>query len=374
MLRVANALVRTGMLVGSALLAGCTALPPQGRTPYQPDDAMQTVLNEWQAMRARPVAGLLVSEARSMPTLQDAARAIRNIHGLPAPATPASVETLSAAGPAGPLEARLYRPMAPAAKPQAVILYFAGGTWVTGTLDGYDESARQLSARSGLPVVAIRTRLAPEAKFPEVHDDAIAAYEWALRSVRSWGGDPARVVLAGEGAGANLAMATALSARQHGLRMPKHVLLITPLVSTSLGGVSMDENGKSRPLTRATVDWAQDFYTVHGRDLDDARLNLASRTDLAPFPPTTLVLAEIDPLRTEGEEIAAALTAARVSVQSRVFRGVTHDFFGLGLVVPAAAAAEQYAADQVRASVAPAPARPPARRAVRRPAHRRHRR
>ena len=333
---------------------------------------MKRVLTQWAAMRGRPVAGLAPRDARDMPTLQDAARALPNVHGLPAPATPiGAYETLTATGAAGPLEARLYRPvpMRHGAKMLPVIVYFAGGTWVNGSLSGYDETARQLMVRTGWLVVAIRTRLAPEAQFPEGQEDALAAYTWALQAMRSWGGDPGRVVLAGEGAGANLAVDTALAARSNQLAAPGGLLLITPLASTSLSGASMRENGKSRPLTRGTVDWAQDLYTRRHRDLDDVRLNPALSKELGGLPPTTVVMAEIDPLRTEGEEMSAALRAAHVPTQSRIFPSVTHDFFGLGLVVPEAAVAEAYAADQLRAVFRPAVLMPASRAATRRMRH-----
>jgi len=364
MSRAAPSSLSIALLSGFAVLGGCS-LPPQGRTPYVPGPEMLSVLSEWQSLRAE--AGLSPAEARDVPSLQDAARAIPNTHGLAAGATAVpTVHALVATGASGPLAARLYLPTAVPAvtKDQPIIIYFVGGTWVAGSLDGYDETARQLMARTGWPVVAIRTRLAPEAQFPDAHDDALAAYQWARKNMRAWGSDPTRVVLAGEGAGANLAISTALSAREHKVSVPDYLLLITPLVSTGLSGGSMGESGKSRPLTRQTVNWAQDLYTKHNRDLSDPRLNPVQRADLAPLPPTTVILAEIDPLRTQGEDMAGALRLAGIPTQSRVFSGVTHDFFGLGLRVPAAAAAEQYAADQMKISlrrVGPGPGRVPLR-------------
>ena len=110
------------------------------------------------------------------------------------------------------------------------------------------------------------TRLAPEAMFPAAHDDAYAAYQWARGQMREWGADPSRVALAGEGPGANLALSTALLARDRGVPVSDHLLLITPLVSSSLGGVSMAENGRSLPLTRRDVRWEQRQYAPDGTD------------------------------------------------------------------------------------------------------------
>ena len=154
--------------------------------------------------------------------------------------------------------------------------------------------------------------------------------------------------------------------------MPNHLLLITPLAGTSLSGTSMSESGRSRPLSRRTVGWAQQQYVTSDRQLLDPRLDLVSRPDLAGTPPTTIVLAEIDPLRSGGEDLAARLQAAGVRTNVRMFPGTTHDFFGLGERVTEAAAAEDYAAANLKAALNPPPPPPvrshrPARRhAVRR--------
>ncbi len=340
------------LLLVTGLVAGCATLPPEGRTPYTPTPAMEAVLTEWQAMHPRPLPDVSPSRARDVPTLADAARAIPNTHGLPAPTTETpQVTDLVASGAEGPLSARLYRPAL--ARDTPLIIYFPGGTWVTGTLDGYDESARQLSARTGWAVVSIRTRLAPEALFPAAHDDAYAAYLWARGTMRAWGADPTRVVLAGEGPGANLALSTALLARDRHVAIPDHLLLITPQLTTTLDSPSMSENRRSNPLDRRTVDWAQDTYTDTNQDLRDPRLDILPRltrgaAETSQLPPTTIVLAEIDPLRSDGEALAATLTASAIPTAIRIFPGTTHDFFGLGKSIPEAASAEQYAADQMK--------------------------
>ena len=329
-------------------------------------------------MRARELAGLPPERAREVPSLVDAARAIPNVQGLPADQTDVpQVRDVVASGAEGPLAARLYRPIL--AKDTPTIVWFPGGTWVTGSLDVAEDAARSLSARTGWVVVTVRVRVAPEAPFPAAHDDALAAYQWARGQLRSWGADPTRVVLAGEGPGANIALATAMAARDRGIAVPDHLLLVTPRVGTSLDGESMRDSGRSWPMTRATVDWAQDQYAPTRRQRTDPRLDLAARTDLAGLPAATVVLAQIDPLRSEGAALADRLAAAGplqpgqpgvgtvrpgIKTEARLFPGVTHGFFGLGTRVPEAAAAEQYAADRLKAAL-DRPALP--ERPVRRP-------
>lgn len=366
------------LLSGGLLLAGCGMGPPQGQTPYAPSAAMAAVLTEHQAMQAKPLAGLQTEEARLVPTLGDAVRATYNVHGLPAPVTEvADVRDLTASGAEAGLKARLYRPTL--ARDTPAIVYFPGDTWVTGNLDAADATARELASRTGWPVVAIQPRQAPEAAFPAIHDDAFAAYQWARAQLRGWGADPTRVALAGEGSGANLALSTAMAARDRGVAVPDHLLLITPLVSSSLGGVSMSENGRSRPLTRRTVRWEQREYAPDAAARRDPRLDLLRRDDWAGLPAATVVLAEIDPLRAQGQAVADRLaaagpllpgtagegTAAPVQTEARLFQGTTHGFFGLGSAVPEAAEAEEYAVSRLKAAFY-RPALPAAREPARR--------
>ena len=344
---------RLAPLLLAGLLPACSSLPPQGRTPYTPSSAMSQVLQERQAMHAMEPSNLLLSRAREVPTLVDASDAIQNVKGLPADITQVpQVEHLQPAGQAGPLDADLYRPQQ--AKNVPVILYYPGGTWATGELERYQEAPRQLAARTGWVVVALRTRLAPEAKFPGIHDDAFALYQWALSNLRSWGADPTRVALMGEGPGANLALSVALRARDQAARggaplaVPDQLVLVTPVAGTGLSTPSMRQNANSRPLTRSTVSWAQDLYA--SGHLRDPRIDLVDRNDFARMPPTTFILAPIDPLRSGAETLAAKMSAAGVPTEVRLFPGTTYGFFGLGRQVPEAAAAEDYAVARLKAA------------------------
>ena len=333
---------RFALLVIAALSSGCAAELPQGSTPYTPTRAMSAVLTERLAMNAKDSSDVSLQEARDIPWLADAEAAIPNVAGLPAPVIEVSqINTPTVSGAAGPLRAMLYRPSV--AKNTPVIVYFPGGTWASRSDVSADTTSRQLASRTGWVVVSLQPRLAPEAQFPAIHDDAMAAYQWARSQFAGWGADPTRVVLAGEGPGANLALSTAMNARDQRktgrpVPLPDQLLLITPWAGTSTSTPSMSENGGSRPLTRATVRWAQQRYAPD--NLGDPRIDLASRTDFAGLPPTVFVLAEIDPLRSGAETVAERMRAAGVRTDVRLYRGVTYDFFGLGSSVPEAATAE----------------------------------
>ncbi len=346
-------------------LSGCDASNRTGAGTPTPE--MSDILSERVAMNAKERSSVSLQEARDVPSLVEAGHAIYNVQGLPSPGIEVSQFSQPAAsGAAGSIGATLYRPAL--AKNTPIIVYFPGGTWATRRDADADETARQLSIRTGWVVVTLRPRLAPEAQFPAIHDDALAAYQWARGQMRSWGADPTRVVLAGEGPGANLALSTALMARDRNVPLPDGLLLISPWAGTATNTPSMSTYGSMPPLTRATVRWAQNQYAPD--NLADPRIDLVARRDLAGMPATTVVVAELDPSRSEAETLAANLQQAGTRVDLRQYGGVTHDFFGLGAYVPRAAEAEQDVAAALKARydrpMAAAPARPASRSRARR--------
>jgi acetyl esterase/lipase len=218
---------------------------------------------------------------------------------------------------------------------------------VIATIDTYDGSARALTNAAGAIVMSIEYRKGPENPFPAAHDDAFAAYQWALQNAASIGGDPMRVAVAGESAGGGLAMATALTARERGVRMPVHVLAVYPIADGDTESPSYAENAMAKPLSRPMMQWFFRHYLRSPADAADPRISLV-RADLRGMPPTTIILAEIDPLRSDGEELAARLRAAGVQTDLHTHQGVTHEFFGMGAVVADARTAVGQAAAGLR--------------------------
>ena len=323
---------------------------------------MLRVLTAYQASGAKPVATLTVPVARLQPTPGDAATNVAVQMGQPAKMPLASVTDIQVQGAAGMLAARVYDPKQ-STGPAPVILYFHGGGWVTGTLDTYDASDRALAQGTGAIVVSVQYRLGPENRFPAAQDDADASYAWLLRNAGTVGGDPKRIALAGESAGGNLAIDTAIWARDQHLPPPVHQLLVYPVVGTDLTTPSYQETTQAVPLNRMAIEWYVANFTNGTADLKDPRLNVVGAADLHGLPPTTIVLAEIDPLRSEGETLAQKLQAAGVAVEQRTFPGVTHEFFGMGAVVQQAKMAEDFASTRLRASFTPSPQPPAPRRA-----------
>ena len=228
-----------------------------------------------------------------------------------------------------------------------VIVYYHGGGWVIADVNVYDATPRLLAQQLNAVVVSVEYRKAPEAKFPAQHDDANAAYKWVLHNARAWGGDVSRLALAGESAGGNLAVATAIYARDNRLQTPTHILAVYPIAIHAQLLPSRVDPARAKPLNTPMLDWFGHYYATSPQDKRDPRIDLV-RADLRGLPPVTIVKARIDPLRSDGETLAAALRQAGNRVEQRTFEGVTHEFFGLGKVVRGAYDAELYAIARLR--------------------------
>jgi acetyl esterase/lipase len=295
----------------------------------------------------RPLHTLTPQEARNNPTAADGVRKVLLDQGRPtAPLPGVTARDIQIPGAAGPLRARVYTP-AGATGPLPVVVYFHGGGWVIGDLNVYDAGARAIAREGQVVVVSVDYRLAPEHKFPAQHDDALAAYRWALDNAASIGGDRVRVGLAGESAGGNLAIATAVAARDAGLQRPFHIVSIYPIAGSYPNTASYRENANAMPLNRAGMLWFFDHVKRTDADLQDPRINLLA-ADLRGLAPTTMVFAQIDPLRSEGHMLEARLRAARVDVHGRTFEGATHEFFGMDAVFEDAQQAQRFVGQRLR--------------------------
>ena len=229
---------RPAALMLLCLLGACAQEPPQGETPYVPTPAMTSILQERQAMHAKPLSSWSLStyEARDVPSLSDAGNAIPNVAGLPAPQIEVTQfnQLNGSASPACCRRGCTDRHW-PRTRRSSSTFPVAPGRPARSIRT--EDTARQLSARTGYVVLSLRTRLAPEAQFPAMHDDALAGYEWARANLRSWGADPTRVVLRRRGAGGEPgAVDGAGRARQRRQGEPgadaRRLLLITPWAGT----------------------------------------------------------------------------------------------------------------------------------------------
>lgn len=318
-------------------------------TMGKPDDQMQAVLDQLTAMGGKPIESLSPEEARKQPTPAAAAAIVAAKAGKDTMAT-AMVPGVKSAdrtlqGAAGSLPVRIYTP--DGAGPFPIIVYYHGGGWVIANKSVYDAGARSLSKLVNAVVVSVDYRLAPEHKFPAQHNDALATYKWVIKNAASLKADPNRIALAGESAGGNLAVATAIAVRDSGLTAPKGIVAVYPIAQPDTTTASYVENVNAKPLNRPMMGWFAKHATNTPADMQDLRINLV-KANLAGLPPVTIINAQIDPLRDDGAMLQDALKAANVSVERKVYDGVAHEFFGMGGVVDKAKDAQQYAADRLK--------------------------
>jgi len=315
----------------------------------RPTAEQKEVLDALGALGGKPIETLGAVEARQQPSPREAVLSILKSRESPtAPEAVADVRNRTIPGGDGNLPVRVYTPSGTG--PLPVIVYFHGGGFVIATINTYDASARALLNATGAVVMSVEYRKGPEYRFPAAHEHAYAAYRWALRNAAQIGGDSTRVALAGENAGGNLALATALRVRDtSGIRPPVSILAVYPVVGNDTTTVSYVRNARAQPLNRPMMSWFFQQYTRTPADAQDLRLNILG-ANLKGLPPVTIFQAEIDPLLSEGEALAAKLRESGVTVRQRMWPGTAHEFFGQGAVLPSAKAAVQYAADGLKNS------------------------
>ena len=252
----------------------------------------------------------------------------------------ASTRDVTIPGPGGPLHARIYRPEAPATGELPTVLFLHGGGFVLGSVETHENQARGICASTGSVVLSVDYRLAPETPWPGPVDDSYAALRWAAENLGELGGDPARLAVAGDSAGGNLAAVVAQLAREDGPALCAQ-MLIYPVVDFDEGAgyQSRVDNATGYFLTADDMTWFRAQYTPAGTDHTDPRLSPLHAKSLAGLPPAVILTAEYDPLRDEGEAYAAALSAAGVEVHLHRANGLIHGFFDLGALSAAAAEA-----------------------------------
>jgi acetyl esterase/lipase len=312
---------------------------------------MQAVLDAHARLGARPIYLGSPSQVRAGPTPTDAVKAVMAARGMATAPDGSVVSRELNYGRNAWQKARIYRPAGASNRTRPLIVYYHGGGWVIADLDVYDTAPRMLAKQLDAVVVSVEYRHAPEFKFPAQHEDAVNAYRWVLSNARAWGGDVNRMAFAGESAGGNLAINTAIAARDNRLPMPRHILSVYPIADSRMNLVSRLTNANAKPLSTPDLAWFAHYYSRRPGDVQDPRINLV-RANLRGLPPVTIVSAQIDPLLSDGLNLTIALRRAGVPVMQRTYPGVTHEFFGMGSVVRGAAQANAWAVQRLRPALA----------------------
>jgi acetyl esterase len=270
-------------------------------------------------------------EEMSAVEAREVANAMRDVADLPTGPL-AVLRDVSMPGPAGDLALRLFDARDGRAS-GPVLVFFHGGGWTIGDLDLYQPVCAEIARVLDLPVVSVGYRLAPEHPFPAAPDDCEAAARWIASAPAALGLLPTSLVLAGDSAGGNLAIVTAMALRDRPAEVP--VIAQWPLypaadLATHYPSFAAFADGYF--LTRAAMGW---FAAHYAPDPADWRASPMAG-DLAGLPPALVTTAGLDPIRDQGRAYAAALANAGVPVTFREASGTIHGFMTLRRAIPSA--------------------------------------
>jgi acetyl esterase len=290
------------------------------------------------------MAGLPATDVMEISTMREVSLAPPPLNPTPV----GRVEDRRIPGPAGEIPVRIYTPEG--SGPFPLIAFFHGGGFVLCSLETHDELCRAMCRDADAVVVSVDYRLAPEAKYPAAADDCYAATAWCAAHAAELGADAARLVVAGDSAGGNLAAVTALRARDLGAPRIRHQVLIYPATHCDFDTPSYRENAQGYFLTADAMRWFWAHYLENPAQASEPYACPAHAADLKGLPPATVITAEYDPLRDEGEDYAAQLRAAGVPVVLKRYDGMIHGFVSMGDVFDDARAAQRLIAEQLRAA------------------------
>jgi len=324
-------------------------LTPKGPKPaWAPNIKLEmaVVIEKLASYGDKPIETLTAVEARKNHTPTDAVMDVMKENNIPMPLS--KVDTVGKEIPVagGNIHLRIYTPKEGKA-PYPVIVYYHGGGFVIANIDVYNASAQAMAEQVGAVVVSVAYRLAPEHKFPTAHDDSYAAYAWVVKNAASIKGDPKKIAVLGESAGGNLAVATAIKARDNKIMVPTHIVCVYPIAQADMTTPSYVKNANAKPLNKAMMMWFTKNYVRTMADAKDPRISLVN-ANLKGLPATTIITDEYDPLQSDGMMLADKLKAAGVNVTSKNYDGVTHEFFGMATVVPQAKEAQAFAAGELK--------------------------
>ncbi|WP_242539761.1 alpha/beta hydrolase [Trinickia mobilis] len=251
-------------------------------------------------------------------------------------------------GPRGAIPVRIYHPAGAA----GVTMAFHGGGWLMGNLDSFDAVCRHLANDSGLAVVSVDYRLAPEHPFPAALDDVWAATCWTAEHGHEHGLPSARLAVFGESAGGNLAAVACLLAREYGGPRILAQALVYPATDARQQGESLSTYAEGFMQRKADVEHAFRTYAIdHGVTPSTWKLSPFLADHHAGLPPAIVITAECDALRDDGEAYARKLAEAGVPVTCVRYLGMLHTFYGMRGQVDAAALAQRQLADMLRTAV-----------------------
>lgn len=261
------------------------------------------------------------------------------------PQPPGTEERSSIAG----VPVRIYRGAdANPSRPAPALLYFHGGGWVMGDMDGFAPISAALANDAQITVISVDYALAPESPFPAALNQGIAVADALFADGERHGVDSRRLAIGGDSAGGNLAAVIAIDRRERGLDNFAHQLLLYPVTDCRLNAPSYDECGSGYMLSHADMAWFRSHYLPEGTAYDDWRVSPLLADSLVGLPAAHVLTCGLDPLQDDGRAYADALERAGVDVSRQHYSGMLHGFLFMGKAIPAVAPALRAIADVLR--------------------------
>jgi acetyl esterase len=275
------------------------------------------------------------------------------------------------------LRGRLYTPTAACRAPGPLLVYFHGGGWTRGSIESHHGACRLFAHLTGVRLLLVGYRLAPENPYPAALDDAFGAYAWAVRHADELGADAKRIAVGGDSAGGTLAAVTARLARDDAsLPSAAFQLLIYPLADLTSDTASRLRYAEGFFLTKERIESFTEQYIPDASRRADPNVSPLLADELSGLPPAHIATATADPLRDEGEAYALRLREAGVPISLQRHDQI-HGFFnttalrssrdavaqmaaavrqGLSLMSPGVAASPESSATRVHHQTAADPA------------------
>jgi acetyl esterase len=245
---------------------------------------------------------------------------------------------------------KLYRPD-DVAKP-GLLIYAHGGSFALGSLDAWDGVLRDLVRGSGVAVLSVDYRLAPEHPFPAAWDDMVAVVHAVLDQGQAWGIDPQKIAIGGDSAGAHLALSTCLSLRPEALLRIKFMLLFYGMYSQNIHTPAWQQFGQGQyGLSIEQVQWMQTHCLDLAQHHSDWRLNPV-HADLHRLPPAFMAIGSLDPLQDDHLALSTQLQRCQIPCEQHVYPGLAHGFIRNGPWVQSAQRAVSDAAKALARALA----------------------
>lgn len=294
-------------------------------------------------------------------TVLDAAEARRILAARPAPAEePVGVGQVTDRDIPGPdgerLPVRIYRPDSGRTALPVVVFYHGGG-FVICDLDSHDQFCRTTANETGMLVVAVDYRRAPEHRFPAAVEDADTALRWVAAHAAEIGADSDRIAVAGDSAGGNLAATVSLRATQRGSPHITTQVLLYPMLDPAQDTQSYRDNAEGYFVTADHLRWYWEQYLGPAGSDGQRYVSPLHYDTLVGAPPAHVVTAEHDPLRDEGDAYAERLRTAGVAARLERYDGMFHGFATLLGQLPEADDAATSVFTTLRTATANTPAR-----------------